>query len=73
LARAEVSSLQSVKVNAEGRLDGFEEFATEMPNRGNDAATVLVAHLFELLAAFIGEALTYRLVREAWPELSPDE
>ena len=32
-------------------------------------ATVLVAQLLGLLTALVGEALTMRIVRQAWPEL----
>ena len=58
--------MQSVKLTAEGRLEGFEQ-------GGNEGAVAITAHLLGLLATFIGEPLTLRLVREAWPEASFDE
>ena len=36
-------------------------------------STVLVLTLLGLLVAFIGEQLTLRLIREVWPDLSPDD
>ena len=72
LARAEVPSLQSVKVGADGRLEGFELLAAQT---GMDvaAAAAITAHLLGLLVTFIGEPLTLALVREAWPDISLTE
>jgi hypothetical protein len=72
LARADVPSLQAVRVTADGRLEGIEGF----PAKGEDgveAATAITAHLLGLLVNFIGESLTLRLLRDAWPETSLDE
>ena len=75
LASAEVPSLQSVKVGAEGRLEGFEQLAADTGTAaaGSEAAVAITAHLLGLLVTFIGEPLTLRLVREAWPDISLDE
>jgi hypothetical protein len=75
LASAEVPSLQSIKVGAEGRLEGFEQFAADTGTaaEGSEAAVAITAHLLGLLGTFIGEPLTLRLVREAWPDNSLDE
>jgi len=70
LARAEAPSLQSVRVNADGRLEGLEEVAADPEKLSIDAANALTAHLLGLLATFIGEPLTFRLVDEAWPDSS---
>ena len=70
LARADVPSLQTVKVTADGRLEGLEEFAADSENAGVEAATAITAHLLGLLVTFIGEPLTLRLVREAWPDVA---
>ena len=40
---------------------------------GGEAAVAITAHLLGLLVTFIGEPLTLRLVREAWPDASLDE
>ena len=74
LAKAEVPMLQSIKVSAEGRLEGFEQLPAETGTAGaSEAAIAITAHLLELLGTFIGETLTLKLVREAWPETSLDD
>ena len=75
LAREEVPSLQSVKIGADGRMEGFELIvagAGPASARG-EAAIAITAHLLELLVTFIGESLTLRLVREAWPDMALDD
>jgi len=73
LAQAEVPSLNMVQVRADGSLEGFDrsEQSQEAGAAGH-AGIVLVAHLLELLVTFIGEPLTLRLVRDAWPDASMD-
>ena len=70
LASADVPSLQSVKIGANGRLDGIEQLAadTDAGALGDEAAVAITAHLLGLLVAFIGEPLTLRLLRESWPD-----
>lgn len=70
LARAEVPSLQTVKVAGEGRLEGLEELLADAGNA--EAATAVIAQLLGLLVTFIGEPLTVRMVREAWPNATLD-
>ena len=72
LARTEVSALQTVKIKADGRIEGIEELAAEGES-GIEAATTLLAHVLGLLVVFIGVPLTRRLVREIWPEASLEE
>jgi hypothetical protein len=79
LARAEVPALQGIDINSDGSLEGLEQFAagaSKTPSggdRGAEAAVAITAQLLGLLVAFIGEPLTLRLVREAWPDVSLDE
>ena len=73
LARAEVPSLQTVTVKPDGSLEGLEALAADATNAGPEAAVAITAHLLGLLVTFIGEPLTLRLVREAWPDASLDE
>jgi hypothetical protein len=68
LARSEVPSLQTAKVNAEGRLEGIEEHGARAKNI--EAATVITAHMLGLLVTFIGEPLTLRLMRDVLPDES---
>ena len=69
LARAEVPSLQCVKVALDGSLQGFEEVPSDTLAAAGAAIT---AHLLELLVIFIGEPLMRTQIREAWPDTSMD-
>jgi hypothetical protein len=76
LAKAEVPALHGITVKADGSVEGLEKVAADAPNsgdRGGDAAVAILAHLLGLLGTFIGEPLTVRLAREAWPDVSLDE
>ncbi|MEX2171722.1 MAG: hypothetical protein WD851_20555 [Pirellulales bacterium] len=73
LARAEIPGVHNIQVKAEGCLDGLEEFVAESGSVGVDAAVAITAHLLGLLVTLIGEPLTLRLVREAWPDASLDQ
>ena len=73
LARAEVPALHGITEKADGSLEGLEKVAADAGNSGvggGDAAVAITAHLLWLLVTFIGEPLTVRLVREAWPDAS---
>src|SRR5688572_29034880 len=72
LASEDVPSLQNVKIGWDGHLEGWEQFAADTSTgaAGDEAAVAITAHLLALLVTFIGESLTLRLVREAWPEIS---
>lgn len=73
LARSEVPGLQ-VTEKADGSMEGLEAVAVDAGNSGGgDAAVAIIAHLLALLVIFIGEPLTARLVREAWPDVSLGE
>jgi len=69
LARADVPSLQNVKVTAAGHLEGIEEFAADA-EKGVEVGAAITEHLLDLLVTFIGESLTLRLMRNAWPDAS---
>ncbi|MEO6437313.1 MAG: hypothetical protein ABIP55_16340 [Tepidisphaeraceae bacterium] len=73
LARAEVPSLSRITVKPDYSMDGLEALAADETDGGVEAAAAITAHLLELLETFIGEPLTLRLVREAWPDASLDE
>ena len=73
LARAQVPQLEAVKVNADGRIEGLDEFAAQTSISGADGATAIIAPLLDLLVTFIGKPLTLQLVRETWPDLPLDE
>lgn len=73
VARAEVPSLNRITVKPDGFMDGLDALAAEEPDGGIEAAAALTAHLLGLLVTFIGERLTLRLVRDAWPDASLDD
>lgn len=76
MARAEVPSLQHITVNPDGSLEGLEDLVADATNSGKggtDEAAAIIVHLLGLLVTFIGEPLTLRLVRDAWPDVSLDE
>lgn len=76
LARADIPSLQRITVNPDGSLEGLDDLAADATNTGEgstDEAVAIVVHLLGLLVTFIGEPLTLRLVRDAWPDVSLDE
>jgi hypothetical protein len=72
LTSADVPALQSVKIGADGRLEGFEQIVADKGTgaAGGEAAVAITAHLLDLLVTFIGEPLTLTLVRAAWPDIS---
>jgi|ERR1700677_4062273 len=74
LAAAEDPSLRAVRVTADGSLAGLEELQSEAgPDESFEGGVVLLAQVFGLLVAFIGEDLTLRLVREIWAKVPPDD
>jgi hypothetical protein len=71
LATSEVPWLDSVPVRADGSLEGFDAARLHQGTAaGGEAGVVVVAQLLGLLVTFIGEPLTRRLVRDAWPDAS---
>lgn len=73
LARDEVPSLKRISVNPDCSMEGLEALATQDTDGGVEAGLAITAHLLALLVTFIGEPLTLRLVREAWPDVALDE
>jgi len=71
LAGAEISWLRAVQVTAGGTLEGLQalhgQFAAADFIEGE---IVLLSELLALLEAFIGPALTSRLVGEIWPQIN---
>lgn len=70
LANTEFPWLRAVRVKPEGSLEGLDELGTQVdPDEIFEGCAVVLAQMLGLLAAFIGEDLTFRLVREVWPKL----
>ncbi len=74
LAAAEVPWLLKLKIKADGSFEGLHEIEAEI-EAGEifEGKVALLAQLFGLLLAFIGEILTLRLVIEVWPKLPLDD
>ena len=71
LALPEMPWLQAAHVKADGALGGLDELEAQIGAKEFAGGSVeLLAQLFGLLTAFIGENLTLRLLREAWPNVS---
>jgi hypothetical protein len=73
LASVEVPALKGATVSPDGHLEGLEQLATSPGSVASAAAGAITAHVLGLLVTFIGEPITLRLVREAWPNISPSE
>jgi hypothetical protein len=74
LAIAEAPWLESVRVDADGALEGFEAASAPQSAAQREAGgAAVVAQLLGLLVTFIGEPLTLRLVGDAWPETNLGE
>lgn len=68
LAKEEVPWLNAAEVNEEGVLVGAEPDPQLDKGEVAKGEVILIAHLIDLLVAFVGEALTLNLVRDVWPE-----
>jgi hypothetical protein len=67
LANAQVPGLSAVHVEPDGSLEGL----SDLRNSGDSEPDVaLTAHLLGLLATFIGESLTLRIITDVWPDLT---
>ena len=74
LAHPEAAWLRAVQVRADGSLEGLDEIDAQVdPDEIFEGCVVLLAELLGLLVAFIGENLTFQLVRDVWPKLSLDD
>ena len=69
LAKSAAPALESVRVQPDGSLSGFEGIAAD---NGAEVGEVVVAQLLNLLVTFIGESLTLRLAGDAGPEATID-
>src|SRR5688572_27211847 len=69
LAGAEVRWLRAVHVKADGSIECPPAVAQLGKEEIIKAEVILVGHFLGLLVTFIGEALTLRLLSDAWPEV----
>lgn len=66
IAKRETEALATVSITDNGSFKGLTEKAAE-------ASPVIIAHLIGLIVTFLGEALTLRLLHDAWPDLSDSD
>ena len=71
LAQAEVPARLRITIKPDCSIEGLDGLAADAPSA--EAGALVVTHLLGLLETFIGAALTLRLVREAWPDVSLEE
>jgi hypothetical protein len=70
LAKPEAPSLNAAQVSGNGALQGQSEIETQIginKDPSCEGGIILIARLLGLLRIFLGEALTLRLLRNAWP------
>jgi hypothetical protein len=80
LARTEAPSLDAVRVSADGALLGLGETGHQIDidkdrtgeSRAGEGGIILIARLLGLLHLFLGEALTFSLLRVTWPDAAFD-
>lgn len=74
LATSEFPWLGKVELDANGSPVMPDALEKETgPHEAAQGGAALVTHLLELLATFIGEALTLRLVQQIWPKTALDD
>jgi hypothetical protein len=74
LAKAESPSLSAMQVTEDGSLQVLGEAESQSDKRqAGESGVILLAQLLGLLHAFIGEALTLRLLQDAWPNAVFDD
>lgn len=71
---ADFSWLRRVNVKNDGSFEGFDALGTQVDSHKLiEGGVEILANLLGLLEAIIGEDLTLGLVRDVWPELSPND
>jgi hypothetical protein len=74
LAKAEFPCLSAMQIAEDGSLEVLSEAESQGDKRqAGESGVILLAQLLGLLHAFIGEALTLRLLQDAWPNAVFDD
>jgi hypothetical protein len=85
MASSEIPNLRAVQVSADGALNGLghglgefvPQFEIEHHRAGEqwagDEGVAVIARLLGLLLIFLGEPITLRLLRDAWPGAAFDD
>jgi hypothetical protein len=80
-AKSEAPGLWAAQVAADGSLQGLGEFEPQIDidkdlageHLAGEGGTILIARLLGLLLLFLGEALTFSLLRNTWPDEAFDD
>jgi hypothetical protein len=76
LAKPEAPSLNAAQVSGDGALQGQGEIEAQIginKDSSCEGGIILIARLLGLLRIFLGEALTLRLLHNAWPDEAFDD
>jgi hypothetical protein len=76
LAKSEDAGLSSVRVAADGNLEGMSTIQypiNAQKDRVYEGGVVLISRLLGLVLIFLGEALTMNLIRDAWQDAALDD
>jgi hypothetical protein len=85
MAKSEIPSLRAAQVSADGALKGLGQGLSEFEPQidlekeragkhpAGDEGIVVIARLLGLLLIFLGEPVTLRLLRSAWPGAAFDD
>jgi hypothetical protein len=82
-AKSEAPGLWAAQVAVDGTLQGlgesrpqpveFEPQLSSEKDRASEEGVILIARMLGLLTIFLGEALTFGLLRNAWPGVTFDD
>jgi hypothetical protein len=73
MASSEIPNLRAVQVSADGALNGLGHGLGEFEQWAGDEGVAVIARLLGLLLIFLGEPITLRLLRDAWPGAAFDD
>jgi hypothetical protein len=76
LARSETPMFSAARIAADGSLQGLGEIENQFDtdnDQAGEGGIILIARLLGLLRIFLGEALTFSLLRNAWPGEALDD
>lgn len=71
LARVQIPSLVAIQIRPDGSLDGHQSLQQQLDlDMNQQAGLEILTQLLGLLVTFIGEPLTFSLVKDVWPNAS---
>jgi hypothetical protein len=76
LAKSEIPGLCAVQIGVDGNLEGMSAIEPSIKVEQDwvhEGGVILISRLLGLLVVFLGEALTFSLLRDAWPGAALDD